>query len=295
MRVFSPAYVATLIATIVTATMLCVAGRRQRWPALWVIVANWVLAVALLTASGLWLDTTLAGQRFSPATSLPFALCDLAALVAAAALVTRKPLLVELTYFWGLAGTLQSLLTPDLNVGWPSLQFVEYVIAHAAIVCAALFLVVGQRLAPRPRAVPRIWLITVGYSAIVGGIDAITGGNYMYLRKPPASWTLLSVLGPWPWYMASAAGVAIVLFTLLDVPFWRGRSASRASAQPVGLWGDGTRRRSTSNVPTGRADARPLRAEEQPDGALRLEPSEVRRQDVTLEKRDESEVSPQRT
>ncbi len=295
MRVFSPAYIATLVATIVTATALCVAGRRQRGPARWVLVANWALAAALLTTSGLWLDTTISGQRFSPATSLPFALCDLAALVAAAALITRAPLLVELTYFWGLAGTLQSLLTPDLNVGWPSLQFVEYVVAHAAIVCAALFLVVGQRLAPRPRAVPRIWLITVGYSAVVGAIDAITGGNYMYLRKTPGNWTLLRVLGPWPWYIASAAGVAIVLFSLLDAPFWRTRASTRASAQPVGLWGDGTRRRSASNVPTGRTDARSLRAGEQPDGASRLEPSELRRQATTLETPDESRVSPQKT
>jgi len=293
-RAFSPAYLATLVATVVAATTLCLAGRRQHGPSRWVVVANWLLAAALLVTSGLWLATTIGGQRFSPATSLPFALCDFAALVAAAALVTRAPLLVELTYFWGLAGTLQSLLTPDLNVGWPSLQFVEYVVAHAAIVCAALFLVVGQRLAPRPRAVPRIWLITVGYSALVGAIDAITGGNYMYLRRPPGNWTLLRVLGPWPWYIASAAGVAIILFTLLDAPFWRGRAA-RASAQPIGLWGDGTRRRSASNVPIGRTDARSLRAQEGPDGASRPEPSELRRQDLTLENRDESEVSPQKT
>ena len=72
------------------------------------LVANWVLAAVLVATSGLWLATTLSGQPFSAATSLPFALCDIAALVAAGALVTRKMLLVEVTYFWGLAGTLQA-------------------------------------------------------------------------------------------------------------------------------------------------------------------------------------------
>ncbi len=261
MRVFSPAYITTLLVTVVTATALCVAGRRHQGggPTRWILVANAVLALALLVTSGLWLQTTLGDQAFSAATSLPFALCDVAALVAAAALLTRQRLLVEITYFWGLAGSLQSLLTPDLKVGWPSLEFVEYVVAHAAIVCAALFLVVGQRIEPRPRAVLRIWLLTLGYSAIVGVIDAVTGGNYMYLRHVPGEWTLLSVLGPWPWYLVSAAGVALVLFTLLDLPWWRGRRRLRASAQPVGIGGDGTRRRSTSNVPTGQADARSSR------------------------------------
>lgn len=240
--------------TAAVSSVLCVAGRRR--PGRWRIGANWALAVILLATSGLWLATTASQQHFSAATSLPFALCDMAALVAAVALATRNALLVELTYFWGLAGTLQALVTPDLGSSFPSLEFFEYVIGHGAIVCAALFLVVGQRLAPRPRAVLRVSLVTIAYSAFVGGLDAVTGGDYMYLRHPPATRTLLSVLGPWPWYIVSAAGVAIVLFTLLDLPWWRGRRASRASVQPAGFWGDATRRRSASIFPTGQTEAR---------------------------------------
>ncbi len=249
MRVFSPAYIATLVVTAVSAALLCAAGRRHAGadPTRWVLVANWVLAAALLVTSGLWLESTYVGQPFSAATSLPFALCDLAALVAAAALLTRQRLLVELTYFWGIAGSLQSLLTPDLHVGWPTLQFVEYVVAHAAIVCSALFLVVGQRLAPRPRAVLRIWLITLAYSGGVGIVDAATGGNYMYLRQVPPEWSLLSVLGPWPWYVLSAAAVALVLFTLLDLPFWRGR---RALVLPPNRPGHGGMARAAGARPT---------------------------------------------
>jgi hypothetical integral membrane protein (TIGR02206 family) len=270
-RVFSPAYITTLVVTILTATTLCVAGRRRHDPdpARWMLVANWLLAVALLATSGLWLATTIGDQPFSAATSLPFALCDIAALIAAAALLTRQMLLVEITYFWGLAGTLQALLTPDLKVGWPSLEFVEYVVAHAAIVCAAVFLVVGQRLVPRPRAVLRVWLITLGYTAFVGGIDALTGGNYMYLRSTPGEWTLLSVLGPWPWYLVSAAGVAVVLFALLDAPWWRGRSRPRASVQSAGPWGEGAHRSGTSSIPTDRTDARSPRTVGQSAGAVR--------------------------
>jgi hypothetical integral membrane protein (TIGR02206 family) len=269
-RVFSPAYITTLVVTIVTATALCVAGRRHRraGSVRWIVTADALLAAVLLVTSGLWLTTTLGGQPFTAANSLPFALCDIAALVAAAALLTRQRLLVEITYFWGLAGSLQSLLTPDLKVGWPSLEFVEYVGAHAAIVCAALFLVVGQGLVPRRQAVLRIWLITLGYSGFVGAIDALTGGNYMYLRNIPGEWTLLSVLGPWPWYIASAAGVALALFTLLDLPFWKGRRDLVRPPNRSG-GGSGTRRRSASTDPIGRTEARSLRTEHQSAGAVR--------------------------
>jgi hypothetical integral membrane protein (TIGR02206 family) len=233
MRVFSAPYVTTLVTMIVTSAALCVAARR--YPGRWIVWANRVLALALVVVTAVWLVQTSTQKDWTAGASLPFALCDLATLVAAAALLTRAPLLVELTYFWGLAGTLQAVLTPDLQTGFPSLTFFEYVIAHAGIVCSALFLVVGQQIAPRPRAVPRVFAITICYTAFVGIIDATTGGDYMFLRQEPANWTLLRVMGPWPWYLVTATFVAILLFSLLDAPFWRRRRAAsqRAPSAPL--------------------------------------------------------------
>jgi len=68
-----------------------------------------------------------------------------------------------------------------------------------------------------------IFAITLAYTAAVGLIDALSGANYMFLRRPPSNWTMLKVLGPWPWYIASAAGVALVLLVLLDLPFFIAR------------------------------------------------------------------------
>jgi uncharacterized membrane protein YwaF len=50
-------------------------------------------------------------------------------------------------------------------------------------------------------------------------VDIATGGNYMYLRHPPSNGTLLKVLGPWPWYVVSSTGIALLLFWALDAPF----------------------------------------------------------------------------
>jgi len=55
--------------------------------------------------------------------------------------------------------------------------------------------------------------------AVAGTADALTGGNYMYLRHAPESPTLLSLLGPWPWYIAGAAVIALALVALLSLPF----------------------------------------------------------------------------
>ena len=47
----------------------------------------------------------------------------------------------------------------------------------------------------------------------------------MYLAAVPTHGSLLSVLGHWPWYILSAAAVALVLLLILDAPFHRRRLA----------------------------------------------------------------------
>jgi hypothetical integral membrane protein (TIGR02206 family) len=207
----------------------------RRWPGPWRITTARVLAL-LLAADAVSYSVGLAVQgTWSAKTSLPLALCDVGVLVAAVACWWRRVLLVELTYFWGLAGTLQAVITPDLNVGFPHLVFFQYLVGHVGIVVAALFLVLGMRIQPRRWAVVRVFAITLGYTAMVGIVDATTGANYMFLRSPPGEWTLLRVLGPWPWYIPGAAGVALVLLTLLDAPFWARRPHASAGSAPSTL------------------------------------------------------------
>lgn len=208
------------LAALVCGT-LCVAVRRRPGP--WSIVAARLIGLVLAADVLSWTIRLVVRGEWSAATSLPLALCNMAVPVAAAACWWRVPLLVELTWFWGLAGTLQAVVTPDLGEEFPHLVFFQYVVGHLGIVVAALFLVAGLQITPRRGAVRRTFLVSAGYTAFVGVVDALSGANYMFLRRPPSNWTLLRLLGPWPWYIASSAGLALVLFVLLDAPFWRGR------------------------------------------------------------------------
>ena len=225
----SPAAYSTSVAIgLVACVLLCAAARRRRGPATeW---AGRLLGVVLAAVVVSWSVGSVRAGSWTLAGSLPLALCDVAVIVAAIACWWPLPLLVELTWFWGLAGTLQAVITPDLGVAFPHLVFFEYVVGHLGIVIAALYLVVGLGVQPRAGAVARTFAITVAYTGLVGAVDGMTGGNYMYLRTPPQAWTLLRVLGPWPWYTVSAAGVAVVLLVVLDMPFRvrrRGEEARR--------------------------------------------------------------------
>jgi hypothetical integral membrane protein (TIGR02206 family) len=213
-------WIAVAIGAVICAC-LCTASRR--WPGQWMRYAGRALSIVLLADAVTFVVVELA-EGWSLRYSLPLALCDAALLIAA--LACWRPELqlpVELTYFWGLAGTLQAVVTPDLTAAFPQREFFQFVVGHIGIVIAALFLVIGLRRRPRSGSVLRVFAITAAYTAFVGVFDWLTGANYMYLARPPRQTSLLSVLGPWPWYIASAAGVAFVLLLILDAPFRRGR------------------------------------------------------------------------
>ena len=173
----------------------------------------------------------LARGRYELDFDLPLHLTDAVTVVAAVALWTRRPLAFELTWFWGLTASLQAVLTPDLGADdrFPSFFYWHYFITHGGVVVAAPFLAFGLGLTARPGAVARVFLATVAWAAVAAVADALTGGNYMFLREKPEASTLLDYMGPWPWYILTAGLVALAMFALLDLPFRRRRAEAALS------------------------------------------------------------------
>ena len=207
----TPEHIGALAAIAVFCVIAVIVA--QKSPGVWIKA----LAVVLVVDEVSWWVYLLAGGQPGSrlAWSLPLQLCDAGIFVAGFALWFRRQWLVEVTYFWGLTGTLQALLTPDLPQHFPTYPYFQYYIAHGGVVAAALLMVFGLGLHPRRSAVARVAAITVGYAAFVGLVDTLTGANYMYLRSKPATPTLLDVMGPWPWYIVAAGVCALVLFAAL--------------------------------------------------------------------------------
>jgi hypothetical integral membrane protein (TIGR02206 family) len=214
----STEHLLAVVAIAICAAALVTAARLR--PGNWTRVAGFALAVLLVGAEvGWWIY--LAGVKNADlSTALPLQLCDAGIFVAAFALVLRTRLLVEVTYFWGLAGTIQALVTPEVPDRFPKFPYFQYYFAHGGIITAALFLVVGLGLWPRRGAVLRVFVVTVTYTLIVGAVDAATGANYMFLRAKPSTGSLLDLLGPWPWYVGWAGLIAAALFSVLYSPFF---------------------------------------------------------------------------
>jgi hypothetical integral membrane protein (TIGR02206 family) len=220
-------HLATL-AVIAACTAVLVVAARLR-PGAWTVTACRALALVIVVNEAGWWVWLGFQHTWSASYALPLQLCDVVAFVAAAALWFRQPLLVELTYFWGLAGTSNALISPDLPDHFPSYLFLQYFVAHGAIVAAALLLVIGLRIVPRRGAVLRVVALTIVLAMVDAAVNAVTGGNYMYLRRTPEVPNLLDLMGPWPLYIFSAAGLALALFIALDLPFSIGRRTTTAA------------------------------------------------------------------
>ncbi|MHC4983711.1 MAG: YwaF family protein [Planctomycetota bacterium] len=149
---------------------------------------------------------------------LPLHICGAAIFLTAVALVTRNRTAYETAYFWGIAGTLQAVITPTVKAGFPSYEFMRYFIAHSGIITGVLFATWAMKMRPTPRSIARTIVITHVFAAFVAAADVLLDANYMFLRRAADAPTFFFFL-PWPWYIVFLDFVGIAFFILLYLPF----------------------------------------------------------------------------
>jgi hypothetical integral membrane protein (TIGR02206 family) len=187
------------------------------------------LAILLFLSSMMYYGyLALHGQLTFP-DHLPLELCDASLWMVLIALLTLKPIVFDLAYYPALAGASMSLLTPNLPQSSPVYLSVQFFLDHGLIVTGVLYLVWSRQARPRPGSVGRAMLAVNLFAAVIGAFDAIFNTDYMFLRAKPLTVSLLTFLGPWPWYILSAEFVAVALFFLLYLPFRPATVLTRAS------------------------------------------------------------------
>lgn len=217
-HLFGPAHLCILGAVVLLAAVLALIQRRllpgSKAPRL-------CLAAALVADSVVFYGYQIAHGQLTFPSHLPLELCDASLCLVIVALFTLNKLTFDLAYYGALAGATMALLTPNLWEPFPSFGTVQFFIAHGLIVAGPLFLVWSGLARPRPGSVLRAMAAVNIFAAFVGAFDYFFKTDYMYLRAKPQNASLLSLLGPWPWYLLAAEAVALVVFLLLYLPFWR--------------------------------------------------------------------------
>ena len=149
---------------------------------------------------------------------LPLHICGITVCVLAATLVLRSQRAYEVAFFWGLAGTANALLTPQLDVGFPGYLFFHFFIGHGGIVAGVLFATWGLRMRPTFASLLRAYGWLAALFAVLLVVNPLLGSNYMFLREPPESASPF-FFAPWPYYIPVLAAVGFVFFCVLLAPF----------------------------------------------------------------------------
>ncbi|MFS0865215.1 TIGR02206 family membrane protein [Fredinandcohnia sp. 179-A 10B2 NHS] len=161
---------------------------------------------------------------WNPVDSLPFQLCSISLLLSVIMLLSRNTFLFEITYFLGIGGALQAMLTPELAYDFPHYRYFHFFLAHIAIILASLYMLWYENCRPTITSVWKAFAALNVIAVIVYFANKVTGGNYMFLARKPSNPSLIDLLGPYPWYILSLEIVALVMFFILYIPFLRKRN-----------------------------------------------------------------------
>jgi hypothetical integral membrane protein (TIGR02206 family) len=175
-----------------------------------ILIGTWIAWYALFIARN-WLG---------PGNELPMNLCDWASIALIFALLRPNQKAYELAYFWALAGTMQGLVTPDVNFGFPEPQFVVFMLGHAAIIASVVYLTFGTKMRPVAASIPRVAGWTLVYAAAAGLIDWALGTNYGFFRAKPGHATLFDFMPDWPWYIPEVVALGIAAIFVLYTPWF---------------------------------------------------------------------------
>ncbi len=219
MVMFSLEHWVTVIATVILCVALPVLLQRRPETSDRVRIA---MAVILLINIVVYQSYRLVAGYWSVATDLPMHLCAWANVVTALALLTRNPLFAEISWCWVMTGSVNALITPQLDNPFPEVPFIYFVIGHTGLIAAASMVVFGLKIRPRPGAWLRVMAVSQIYFISAMAVNWLTNANYGFL-DPMDPFRDQTVLAVFPsdgiWFYVTFELVGALLFGLVLLPF----------------------------------------------------------------------------
>ena len=216
---YGPAHLVVIVLTITLPFLLAAFAHKSRWPRGERVIAR-VLALLLgINYVGYAIYLSAIGAT-TWEKELPLQLCDWAMVAIIVAFLTGRERWLEVAYFWGIGGTVQAIITPDLHYAFPDVRFMSFFVGHSGIVIGIIFLMVVRGFRPHFNSIWRTFAWTEFYFVITITVDLITGANYGYLLHRPEAASLLSFLSDnRVVYLLQLHLLALIFFGALYLPF----------------------------------------------------------------------------
>ena len=183
-------------------------------------ITRWSLAVILWIDELAWHLWNLEVGKWSVQIMLPLNICSVLIWLSGFMLIMRNYRIYEFSYFLGIGGGLQYLLTPDLGIyGFPHFRFFQTFISHGLLITAPIYMTVVEGFRPTWKSILKVVIWTNIYMGFVFVINSVIGSDYLMINGKPSTFSLLDLLPRWPYYIIFMELIGLVTILLLYLPF----------------------------------------------------------------------------
>ena len=151
------------------------------------------------------------------AEDLPLHMCGISFFTSTYALYSKNQTAFELSYFWGLAGAFQAIITPDPTRFVMDVSLFWNFLSHGLIILNVLWMIVIDNMRCRVGSYLNAIIITNGILFIISIVNSILGGNYWFICEKPGGESPF-IMGEWPLYMIGFQISGILLLGLFYIP-----------------------------------------------------------------------------
>ncbi len=154
--------------------------------------------------------------RASLATALPLHICGFSIFLCLIVLVTQNVKLFYIIYYFAFSGTLQAVLTPNMEgYNYPHFRFFQYFAGHLTIIIVALYFKVVKEYKIKLDSLLYAFVTLNVLAAAAFAANIMLDTNYMFLLHKPDSFSFLSILAPWPYYLIQLEFLAVIFFLII--------------------------------------------------------------------------------
>ena len=137
-------------------------------------------------------------------------------------LLTEKRIFFEVSFFWGIGGGINALITPDIPKTFPDPQYILFFIGHGLLIIAIAYACIALKNRPTLASVKNGIYVSLSILPIIYVVNMLLGppANYWYLGTKPIGESILDFFPEPPLHIPLLIIIGAVLFFIIYSPYW---------------------------------------------------------------------------
>ena len=153
---------------------------------------------------------------------LPLHLCDFSSFSILIYLLTKKREFFLFAFFFGIAGGGMSILTPDVEYGFPYVPYIQNQIGHMMIILGVTYAMILDNQRPYLKDVHRVLIFGTFLLGVMYVVNYLLGApaNYWFLMEKPIGDNVTAFMRPAPFHMIDIYLLAIIVCYFIYLPYF---------------------------------------------------------------------------